>query len=63
MSLAVKPLPDDPAKLKALLIKERSASEKREDKLKQQIHSLLEALRLEKHRLYGKSSEKAPRSV
>tara|TARA_R110001592_G_scaffold363391_1_gene687067 strand:- start:25732 stop:27267 length:1536 start_codon:yes stop_codon:yes gene_type:complete len=60
MSLAVKSLPDDPAKLKALLIKERSASEQREDKLKQQIHSLLEALRLEKHRLYGKSSEKAP---
>jgi transposase len=60
MSLAVKPLPDDPAKLKALLIRERSASEQREDKLKQQIHSLLEALRLEKHRLYGKSSEKAP---
>ena len=60
MSLAVKTLPDDPVKLKALLIKERSASEKREDKLKQQIHSLLEALRLEKHRLYGKSSEKAP---
>jgi transposase len=60
MSLAVKTLPDDPDKLKALLIKERSASEKREDKLKQQIHSLLEALRLEKHRLYGKSSEKAP---
>ena len=56
MSLAVKPLPDDPAKLKALLLKERSANEN----LKQQIHSLLEALRLEKHRLYGKSSEKAP---
>ena len=56
MSLAVKPLPDDPAKLKALLLKERSANES----LKQQIHSLLEALRLEKHRLYGKSSEKAP---
>jgi transposase len=60
MSLAAKQLPDDPAKLKALLIKERSASEKLEDKLKQQIHSLLEALRLEKHRLYGRSSEKAP---
>ena len=56
MSLAVKQLPDDPAKLKALLLKERSANEN----LKQQIHSLLEALRLEKHRLYGKSSEKAP---
>ena len=56
MSLAVKALPDDTAQLKALLIKERSASEK----LKQQIHTLLEALRLEKHRLYGKSSEKSP---
>ena len=39
-----------------MLIKERSVSEK----LKQQIHVLLEALRLEKHRLYGKSSEKSP---
>ena len=56
MSLVAKHLPDDPAKLKALLLKERSANEN----LKQQIHSLLEALRLEKHRLYGKSSEKAP---
>ncbi|MBQ0719511.1 MAG: IS66 family transposase [Gammaproteobacteria bacterium] len=60
MPSALKSLPDDPAKLKTLLIKERSASEKREDQLKQQIHALLEALRLEKHRLYGKSSEKCP---
>lgn len=60
MSFAVKHLPDDPDTLKALLLKERSASEQREDQLKQQIHSLLEALRLEKHRLYGKSSEKSP---
>ena len=67
MPLALKSLPDDPAQLKQLLIKERSASEqrliaseKREDQLKQQIHALLEALRLEKHRLYGKSSEKSP---
>ena len=56
MSLAPQALPDDPAQLKTLLIKERSVSEK----LKQQIHVLLEALRLEKHRLYGKSSEKSP---
>ncbi len=56
MSLATKPLPDDPATLKTLLLKERSANEN----LKQQIHSLLEALRLEKHRLYGSSSEKTP---
>jgi len=56
MSLASNILPDDPVQLKTLLIKERSVSEK----LKQQIHVLLEALRLEKHRLYGKSSEKSP---
>ena len=37
-----------------------SEGEVREDELKQQIHSLLEALRLEKHRLYGASSEKSP---
>jgi len=60
MNLAEKQLPDDPVMLKALLLKERSASVQREDNLKQQIHSLLEALRLEKHRLYGSSSEKSP---
>jgi len=67
MPFAPQALPDDPAQLKRLLIKERSvserrriSSEKREDNLKQQIHSLLEALRLEKHRLYGNSSEKSP---
>ena len=49
-------LPDDPAELKALLLQERQATAQ----LKQQVHSLLEALRLEKHRLYGKGSEKAP---
>jgi transposase len=56
MNLAVNHLPDDPVKLKALL----QNSLQREDELKQQIHSLLEALRLEKHRLYGTSSEKSP---
>ena len=60
MPLAPQSLPNDPAQLKTLLIKERSASEKREDNLKQQIHTLIEALRLEKHRLYGKSSEQSP---
>ena len=67
MFLAAKQLPDDPVILKTLLLNERSAMSKklsegeaREDKLKQQIHTLLEALRLEKHRLYGKSSEKSP---
>ncbi len=59
MSLAAKQLPDDPVKLKALLLKERAASVQREDKLKQKIHTLLEALRLEKHRLYGTRSEKS----
>ena len=60
MELATNHLPDDPVKLKALLVNERAANVKREGKLKQQIHSLLEALRLEKHRLYGTSSEKSP---
>lgn len=59
MPIATKPLPNDPDKLKKLLLNERLASALREDHLKQQIHSLLEALRLEKHRGYGKSSEKA----
>ena len=67
MFLATEQLPDDPNVLKALLLSERatlskklSEGEAREDNLKQQIHSLLEALRLEKHRLYGASSEKSP---
>ena len=55
MLLAEKQLPDDPVILKTLL----QNSMQREDELKQQIHSLLEALRLEKHRLYGASSEKS----
>ena len=59
MSLAPKQLPDDPDKLKLLLLKERSASIQREDKLKQKIDILFEALRLEKHRLYGTRSEKS----
>ena len=59
MSLAAKQLPDASVKLKALLLKERAASAQREDKLKQKIHTLLEALRLEKHRLYGTRSEKS----
>lgn len=56
MPSPLKSLPDDPAKLKTLLLEERSTN----TQLKQQIHALLEALRLEKHRLYGKSSEKCP---
>ena len=59
MPISTKPLPNDPDKLKELLVNERMASALREDNLKQQNHSLLEALRLEKHREYGKSSEKA----
>jgi len=55
-------LPDDPAQLKALLHKERDAL-KQERKttadLRQKVHSLLEAIRLEKHRRYGSSSEKS----
>lgn len=58
MSCATKELPDDLVKLKALLLKERAASVQREDKLKQKIDMLFEALRLERHRLYGTRSEK-----
>jgi transposase len=49
-------LPDDPAELKALLLQEQQTTAA----LKQQVHSLLEALRLEKHRQFGTSSEKGP---
>jgi len=56
-------LPDDIDALKALLIQERRAAQSLQDannQLKQQVHSLLEALRLEKHRTFGSSSEKGP---
>lgn len=49
-------IPNDPAELKALLLQEQQTTAE----LKLQIHSLLEALRLEKQRHYGKSSEKSP---
>lgn len=48
MSIAVESLPDDPVLLKKLLVEHQ-----------QQIHQLLEALRLEKHRLYAAKSEKS----
>jgi len=53
-------LPGDIDKLKRLIISERAAHRACEDNFKSQIHSLLEAVRLSKHSLYGKSSEKAP---
>ena len=49
-------LPDDPAEMAALLVKQQAKI----TKLEGQIHSLLESLRLGKHRLYSASSEKAP---
>jgi transposase len=59
-------LPDDIAQLKSLLLRERAALQQERQAhsetathYKQQIHSLLEALRLEKHRRYGASSEKS----
>lgn len=48
MPIAVETLPDDPVLLKKLLVEHQ-----------QQIHQLLEALRLEKHRLYAAKSEKS----
>lgn len=56
MPASVESLPDDPVALKALLQKQQGEI----DRLQSQLHSLLEALRLEKHRLYGARSEKAP---
>ncbi|MGK0473195.1 MAG: transposase [Candidatus Azotimanducaceae bacterium] len=60
MTLAPDQLPNDPAKLKALLLKQQASAEKREASLMRRINSLLETLRLEKHRRFGASSEKAP---
>jgi len=60
-------LPDDPAELKALLLRERIAlKQERQAHAKTKadhnktLHALLEAMRIEKHRLYGTSSEKSP---
>jgi transposase len=51
-----KTLPDTPAEMAALLVKQQAKI----TKLENQIHSLLESLRLEKYLLYSASSEKAP---
>ena len=56
MKTVDKTLPDTPAERVALLVKQQAKI----TKLENQIHSLLESLRLEKHRLYSASSEKAP---
>ncbi len=56
-------LPDDVDELQTLLVQERRAArslQEANDQLKQQVHSLLEALRLEKHRAFGATSEKGP---
>ena len=63
MDHAATPLPEDPQELQALLLRERAAhakTQQREASLEQQVHSLLEALRLARHRHFGASSEKAP---
>ena len=56
MKTVDKTLPDTPAEMVALLVKQQAKI----TKLENQIHSLLESLRLEKYRLYSASSEKAP---
>jgi len=53
MPVAVDTLPDDPAALKALILKEREHFERK-------ISTLIEALQLERHRRFGTRSEKAP---
>jgi transposase len=63
MEHTANPLPEDPQELQSLLIRERAAhakTQQREARLEQQIRSLLEALRLARHRQFGASSEKAP---
>jgi transposase len=56
MAAHVETLPEDPATLQAMLRKQQAEITRLQD----QLHSLLESLRLEKHRLYGARSEKAP---
>lgn len=70
MTTTTNSLPDNPAALKALLIKQREenveqlkknhALQKENHKLQVKVNDLLESLRLEHHRKYGKSSEKSP---
>jgi transposase len=56
MKTVDKTLPGTPAEIVSLLVKQQAKI----TKLENQIHSLLESLRLEKHRLYSASSEKGP---
>ena len=56
-------LPDNVEELKSLLLQERDLLSRERgitERLKSQVHSLLEPLRLEKHRLYGTRSETSP---
>jgi len=60
MKMTAQSLPDDSKILKDLLFKQQTEAEQLQTQLRQKIHSLLEALRLEKHRRFGASSEKSP---
>lgn len=70
MATTIDSLPDDPAVLKALLLhqqteniqqrQELTKQQKNNHALQVQVNSLLESLRLERYRKYGKSSEKSP---
>lgn len=56
MKTAIESLPDDPKKLKALLLRERHISQQ----LKEQNQYLLEQFRLAQQKQFGKSSESHP---
>jgi transposase len=56
-------LPNDPIELEQHALQQQALIDQLQqsnDALKSQVHSLLEALRLEKHRQFGASSEKGP---
>ena len=63
MKTAIKSLPNNPEKLKALLLKERHVSAQKDSEIKrlqEKNQYLLEQFRLAQHRQFGKSSEAHP---
>ena len=60
MAAVTHTLPDDLEALKALIVKERAEREQEVHSLRQQLNTIIEALHLERQRLYGSKSEKAP---
>lgn len=60
MAAATDTLPDDLKTLKALIVKERADRQQEVHSLRLQLNTIIEALHIERQRLYGAKSEKSP---